>query len=254
MLEIAKPNTLWLWYASGKHPVARDYLELGHKHVMTEAFYQWIDEGHQTFGRTGKKAHPTCSWRFWAMTPKSGDIALGLIKDSCDAIGRPFPFLIMMVGKLEGWEKHWELLPIVCEKSWTQMEYVGSRNYKSVDALKTDLEAMRFPNPSEGKGSIWDEYADSPIVVKDSDLPAGMKARISLQLQAYQRESEVFIPLDAVSDTMSLIRLWHLEIKNVSEKPPPSLFIGGAGVNIFMAVFGRPLKKDDFVRLWSVSP
>ncbi len=254
MLEIGKSNSSWIWYASGKHPVAKDYLELGQAHIMTEAFSRWIEEGHQAFGRAGGRAHPTCSWRFWAMTPKGGELALGLVKESCDSIGRPFPFLIMAVGRLEGWEKHWELLPLVCEKCWARMEYIGSRNYREIEALKADLEAMRFPSgTSEEKGNIW-ERPSAPETLEDSDIPAGMKARISLQLQTYLRESEAFIPVDSGPGAMTIIRLWHQEIKAAAQRPPTSLFIGGAGVNIFMAVYNRPLRKDDFVRLWSVSP
>ncbi len=253
MLEVGKSDSRWLWSAFGKHPVARDYLELGPDHVMAQAFSQWIDQGHHAFVSSGRRAHQSCSWRFWAMTPKKGELAIGLLKDSCDSIGRPFPFLVMGAGRVEGWEDHWELLPLVCEKSWVQMEYIGSRNYKEVELLKADIQALRPPFGAGGEhAASWEEYSLKAASMNFT-LPADTKKGIREYIRAYLNDQEAFIPIEAGVDAMGLICLLNKELKEGLDRPPTSLFVGGAGMETFMAVFSRPLRQDDFVKLWSVS-
>ncbi len=111
-----KSVTNWQWDVAGKHPVAKDFFALGQRSLMAEAFTEWIRRGADSLISTSKELliH-SCSWRFWAKTPQAGILACGVIRNSCDSVGRPFPLLVMGTGKLEKWEDNWELLPFSCE-------------------------------------------------------------------------------------------------------------------------------------------
>ena len=141
-----KSVTNWQWDVAGKHPVAKDFFALGQRSLMAEAFTEWIRRGADSLISTSKELliH-SCSWRFWAKTPQAGILACGVIRNSCDSVGRPFPLLVMGTGKLEKWEDNWELLPFSCEGPWRQMEQLASKKYESFEVFQEDVGMLRPP-------------------------------------------------------------------------------------------------------------
>ena len=125
MLEIFKLNRSWEWGAYGKHPVARDYFSTCNDIPILKAFSSWVEKGYQSL-ETGKNPEPWNTFRFWIKGPKK-DLIMGILRDSSDSIGRVFPLLIIGTGALKNWEKNWERIPSICEKSWARTEYIACK-------------------------------------------------------------------------------------------------------------------------------
>jgi len=89
----------------GKHPVAMDYFHLGTSAPLVNAFGAWIENGYQKVVSPARNGLALHSWRFWARGIQKGHIACGVVRDSSDSTGRPYPLLVMGIGKLPGWEK-----------------------------------------------------------------------------------------------------------------------------------------------------
>ncbi len=136
----------WQWFVAGKHPAARDYFAIGHRRPMFEAFSAWIRIGVECLSDRSRElfARP-CSWRFWARTPERGELSCGVVRNSSDSAGRPFPLLVMGIGRLAAWEENWDLLPCACEGVWGQMEELSVRPCSTLDQVRDGVELLRPP-------------------------------------------------------------------------------------------------------------
>ncbi len=157
MLGSVKQKQGWAWGAAGKHPVARDYIAIGAQTPLLKAFADWMESGYSALQERPQQA---CSWRFWARGMKKQELVCGLLRDSNDSVGRPYPFLIFGTGPLDGWEETWELLPYVFEGIWSRMEYVGSKKSFDVSALESDLGMLPYPTLFQGAGAAAGKYQD----------------------------------------------------------------------------------------------
>ena len=113
---------MWHWVMCGKHPAFKDYFHLGQKLPMVTALSEWIEKGYR--GVAGSKVSPAnlLSWRFWAGGMDRDTLLCGVLKESTDSVGRPYPLLVAGSGPLNGWKTRWDLVPRACEQSWSQME------------------------------------------------------------------------------------------------------------------------------------
>ncbi len=241
----------WQWIAYGKHPAAKDFFRLGRFGRLAENVSLWVDKGYQLFA--ARKQVGQNSWRFWTRGSQKDALSCGVIRDCHDQLGRPYPLLIMGEGIVQGWEDHWDLNLLMCERSWSQMEYLYTRNFKSMQQMEGEIQRILPPishglelkekrNPLEGAGPK-----------KEDSAPIFQEGEEEIISQLIQR-GEVFLPLDQLSPDPStgihvLHGLWGKEVKI----PPHAFFIGGTIEKGFLAVFKRPLVPADFVRLWSVS-
>ena len=149
-------HQLWNWCFYGKHPAAKDYFTIGEHATMAQAFIDWVQGGYLPL--IGKKEKPgiSNSWRFWSRTPVKGQLICGLVRSSCDAIGRTYPLLMIGAGPLEGWEKNWDVLPFACEKVWQQLEHISTRQHSTLERLKQGMKLLKPPDNqwTELRGSI----------------------------------------------------------------------------------------------------
>ena len=240
MRNTSKSITGWHWAAAGKHPAARDFMEAGEGFPLFDALCQWMEKGYE------EKSHdtdgtPFNSWRFWARGGRRNTVACGLLRDSCDSIGRPYPLLIMGTGELDGWEEHWDLLPLACENTWSQMEAFSARMYKTFRDLEEDLSGMRIPSPrwEEFSGTDFSTYTSAPSrSLIEKFVPGEV---FSIQLE----------PLPASEQKMQIVA-WHRLCKNHIKELPVIVFMGNTGGQtpyLFMA--RRALAIDDFRTLWT---
>ncbi|MBI5556200.1 MAG: type VI secretion system-associated protein TagF [Deltaproteobacteria bacterium] len=242
MLGLGRSANAWQWHVSGKHPVAKDYFSSGPKSPVAEAFAEWMRRGTEKFAASREILSRACSWRFWAKTATRETIVCGVVRNSCDSVGRPYPFLVMGTGLLEKWEEHWDLLPYACEGLWNQMEQMATRNYSSFERLKEDLLILRPPLPQ------WPE-----LDAKRSDLLAGQDfSGLNQAPAAVDRGQDIFfMPLQCAShDPFALIIQNHITLKQKIGMVPNSLFIGGLIDQPGFALFTRPLTVSDFERMW----
>ncbi|MCB2181953.1 MAG: type VI secretion system-associated protein TagF [Desulfobulbaceae bacterium] len=239
-----KSITNWQWDVSGKHPAARDFFVMGQRNLMSEAFAEWLRRGAERMVTTSKESLVrSCSWRFWAKTPRAGILACGVIRNSCDAVGRPFPLLVMGTGKLENWEENWELLPFACERLWSQMEQLASRNYDSFELFQEDVNLLRPPRGN------WEEMNMEKIAL---DQESGSESGFELQSVMVGQNQATFIPFQAAghSDFYVMISHAHSLLKRKINAVPNSLFMGGLIEYPGLALFERPLSGQDFERMW----
>jgi type VI secretion system protein VasJ len=244
----------WQWVICGKHPGLKDYFHLGPNLPMVAALAEWIEKGYR--GVAGVRTSPTnlLSWRFWAGGSDRDTLLCGILRDSSDSVGRPYPLLVVGSGSLADWGAQWDLVPRACEQSWSQMESLSARIFRNLKGLEDELARVRAPQPD------WAEFGELPTQAgpyhPSSSEAAGPERQGNLegQVLALAKESEIFVALDEAPsvDPFTLIRLWHASLKKHQPEPPKAVFMGGNITATRLAFFRRPLTTRDFVRLWSL--
>jgi type VI secretion system protein VasJ len=243
----------WHWAAYGKHQAAGDYFRVGGDLPLLNAFAGWVRQGYQTVAAKGVPATGYHSWRFWARGSTRGLLVSGLVRDSSDSHGRPFPLLIVGSGPLLGWEEYWDLVPFACEGGWNQMERLGTKGFETVRELEAEIRKIRSP------AAEWSAFTAERNGLGDRLASAARAARGSLleelKTRAAQlaRETEVHVSLDegAAPDQFTLASLWHSLIRETGGQVPHVVFMGGSPAGSFLLLFRRALMPTDFVRLWS---
>ncbi|BBO81519.1 type VI secretion system-associated protein TagF [Desulfosarcina ovata] len=240
----------WSWSAFGKHPSARDYFQIQMTSPLAKAFGEWVGTG---FGRLSEeiRRNGVYSWRFWSRGVKKGMLICGLAKSSADAIGRPYPLILLGEGPLNRWEQNWQLLPFVLSPMWEKMEYMASRRIAGIGELEADLERMDTPIAAWQKiltekaedGHGQDKEPVNKIIMDNLQEKAGM-------LEA-QLKLAVSLDQGGQTDPLVMSGAWHQALKSHLKGTPNTVFMGGSLERAFAVFFSRPLMVDDFTDLWS---
>jgi type VI secretion system protein VasJ len=236
-------NQNWQWAAFGKHPAARDYFRLGENHPLIKGFSDWIENGYQFL--TEKKRAPAgpYAWRFWARGSNRENLVCGLVRDSSDSLGRPYPLLIIGTGLLRGWNEYWDVLPFVCEGTWNQMESLSARTFSDLEHFGDEMGRI---NPPQSHWSEFKNLNDQALSPAAEDL----KKRIGTMAN----ENEMFLSLDeeeSMNDPLKWIHLHHSFLKPHLPETVTTAFMGGDPLKTWIVFFRRPLLREDFIRLWS---
>ena len=230
----------------GKHPVAMDYFQLGARAPLVNAFGAWIENGYQKVVSPTRNRLALHSWRFWARGIQKGHIACGVARDSSDSTGRPYPLLIMGIGKLPGWEENWDLLSFLFEKIWNQIEYLASRRF--ADLMQLEAEISRIQVTAEDWASCPDHVPEEKgYPHHSSDVQKAAEALLT------RNECYVSINSEQESDTALVARYWNCAVKSRTDIVPNAVFMGGIPEKSYLAIFTRSLTSSDFAQLWSVS-
>ncbi len=253
-MGILESDQSWRWAAYGKHPVARDFFRVGPDFPLLVGLSNWVEKGYESLASRKGVIRGHSSWRFWARGSQKETLACGLIRDSSDSLGRPYPLLMMGTGLMNAWEEHWDLLPLAFERVWNQMEYVSAQRFTDFNKLEGEIQNMRPPldHWSElSAKSIGLELAEANPDPADPDMEDLRRTATSLS-----EKSEFFVPIDQdpLRDQFRMICLFHFILKNEAGIIPSALFLGGTLESAYLAVFRRPLTVSDFVQLWSAPP
>lgn len=234
-------NKPWCWTAVGKHPAASDYINLDGGSPLLDALADWMAKGYDEINRGQRPGAGPYSWRFWLRGAKKGVMICGVVRDSSDRIGRPFPLLIMGEGSLKNWEKQWERLPGSLIKTWQRMESMAAQRFEDLNAM---TEALRHLNSPDGP-----EPTD-PNETLSGELQADVDA-CKLQLQ---QDGRAMVALRTPQDVDALYTAsqWHLLLKSCFADIPRAVFWGGTPAQTYMAIFANALNTHDFVKLWTV--
>jgi type VI secretion system protein VasJ len=250
MLGSLKSGSEWKWAAFGKHPVAGDYLSVGSPDPFFQAFAGWVENGYRRLSGPRKTADALTSWRFWARSHQKDILMCGVSRDSFDAVGRPYPLVIMGTGSLPGWQRRLAMLPFALEAAWIQMEYLATKRYLDVSQIEADIQ--RLPGP-DGR---WDALeADRKQRWDVWPLPERpVPARIRQQLETEGDAPMFLVPLAAgdCRDPAMLASLWNDALVTNNTAAPNAVFLGGVPDATYLAFFRRPLAVPDFMTLWSV--
>ncbi len=249
MLGILRSIHNWQWAGFGKHPVVKDYFQVGKDHSLMNAFLDWVKKGY--FEITSKDminpAH--CSWRFWARIPKRESVVCGLLRDSSDSIGRPYPLLVVGIGLLKGWEENWDLLPFSCEATWQQTEYLSTSKFMNINELEDSVLKLKTPE------NRWSDFINEREPLWERELTGSLS--LELIEERIKRESEQIIFITSlddehIPDQFTLVSIWHYFLKRNLQTIPNAVFMGGTTEKAYLVVFKRPLQSSDFVLLWSI--
>ncbi len=238
MLGRLRTERRWQWSACGKHPAAKDYFNVGDTFPLSKAFAEWMGRSFDTIDRKkAESAHP--SWRFWTREIRHDHVVCGIIRDSGDAVGRPYPLLIMGAGPLADWDDHWDLIPFVCEQLWVQAEQAAARPWPDLAAFEGELRAIRPPT------SRWSDLASRLTQFENFPLEA-LRERLR-QLS----DTDPFLCLDGQPyDHFDLIGVCHYLCRMNTKAIPNVVFMGGTVDHTYFAPFKRALSTADFARMW----
>ena len=238
----SKKYSGWQWNVCGKHPSARDFFALGGNNFIAEAFARWIRLGAEGLQKVSREnLLRSCSYRFWARVPEKGVLSCGVIRNSCDSAGRPYPLLVIGTGRLEHWEGNWDLLPFSCDVLWAQMERLASRKYNSLSELEDDTLLLHPPRED------WDKMA-----VERQGLQEVNEDTPSI-LPAHSVESDaLFLGLDqdSIDHLFQSVIKWNIILKENIQAVPNSLFLGGTEDHVALVLFRRSLDDTDFINMW----
>jgi type VI secretion system protein VasJ len=247
MLGIKRSIHEWRWSAYGKHPVAKDYINVGQKFPLFDIFSAWIEKVYQMVA-SKKNPEGFCSWRFWTRESQRQNIVCGVIRDSSDSIGRPYPLLLMGTGPLKDWESQWDLLPLACENTWGQIEYLSVQMFDDLTKMESEVQNIRPPYPE------WSKF----IKEREDIINANSQGLREFDRQASDMSAKdaCFICLDQGSshDHFEMISVWHFLFKSHRKTAPSAAFMGGTAQRAHLVFFRRPVSPSDFIDLWSVSP
>lgn len=234
--------------------MVKDYFQSGSNNTLLMAFSDWMDKGYRLLKSKQADSKRLVSWRFWAQGVKKNMIVCGIVKDSSDQIGRYYPILFTGTGILDDWINHWDLLPFALEKVWGQMDYLCSKRYNNYKNFEEETFNIRPPEPS------WQNYAQNRQELYKSSANSSdavpwdiVKFKQQLTRLAKIPRLYAYIDQDLAANISIPLGLWHTLMKNSLTHAPSSVFIGGTGDSIYLAVFMNALTANDFVELWSDS-
>ena len=253
MLGAVESSQRWQWVALGKHPVARDFFRLGPDVAMAGGFAEWLESGYRALPSKPRTPAEFRSFRFWAKGPGKDGLVLGVLRDSSDDIGRPYPLFTMGTGPLKAWEEHWDLLPLACEMSWGRIEYLSGGKVQDLRRMEIEVtQRLRPPEPA------WETLAERQRSM--NPLGSGSAAGGSLMaVKEMERrasglcgQAEIVLSLPGTpADPSSTAALWGCLLRKCGVATPSVVFLGGGLGASSLAVFRRALVPADFVRLWT---
>jgi len=238
----------WRFAAFGKHPGAKDFIRLGSTTPMLEGIADWVDKGYAGIEGKKKGMADAASWRFWSRGFGPGALVCGVVRDSVDRLGRPYPLLVLGTGPLREWEGHWDLLPYACLPVWQRIEYLGAQRYEEIGRLESAIRGLHPPSPE------WTDYSGrrdredtAPVASGAGPDPAGGGAPPG--------EETLFIRLDGEpgKDPFPAAVRWQSLLRRGRAEPPNAVFFGGTISRAYLGVFRKALAAPDFARIWNVT-
>lgn len=244
----------WRFAAIGKHPAAGDYLRLGDATPLISGIAAWVDGGYVTVEGKKRGMADSSSWRFWTKGNGPGELACGVVRDSSDRFGRPYPLLLIGAGTVREWERNWDLLPYACLPVWERAEYLGAQRYEEIGRFETAIRGLTFPVP---EWAAW-----SARRKREAVDPTGGDGSAHLD-QEPGREgggtvpggSSRFVRLDGGygKEPFPQALGWLSRIREIDAEPPNAVFFGGTLSRSYLGLFRRRLSPPDFARLWNIT-
>ena len=236
MLEIADTNYQFTISAFGKHPAFDDFFSIQVASPIPRALVAWIEKAVVQHPPAHQKA-TSCSYRFWTKGIKNYDLTLGLVRDSSDRMGRPYPLLITAGVAIKNWQKTWQDIFSVFEPVFRTFEASAAGrhdDFKSFETALQNINGQRVNAP----GKTVDKLPHSILAFYKQD---GKKNRLSLPVSKL---------LAAFENTGVKPDTWGFFKKN--PPIPGAVFLGGMPDMPMIHMFNRPLRAQDFNRLFEL--
>jgi len=246
MLDIFTLNRPWNWTVCGKHPAAGDYFRLGSEDPILKAFSGWVETGYQ------KLAHENISnfhaWRFWVKCPQKNTLICGIAQDSSDKLGRHYPLILMGKGILKKWENNWGYLPVVCENIWNKLERLVGGRFTDIRQMEKEILQIQTPKV-DWREMTQRKIAEEPVI----DIFKNNTCHVKNIIDTLDNQNEIMIPIsgELSQAPFAFAEKLHFVLAEHLKTTPNAVFMGGLPNAPRVAIFKRPLKTKDFVRLWS---
>ncbi len=254
MLGLKNRKPAAAFFALGKHPAFNDYFSLNEPSTLSEAMTLWIETGVQEKEKNRKMLlRDKCetngaihTYRFWMQAGRREELALGIVRDSCDSLGRVFPLLIMAHGIVKEWYKSWHYIFQEWESVFRDLETAATSQYMDFQDFQARLKKIRFP----------ETLAPHPPYCDDTGCPAALvtpESTLAL-FQHNQNQDAVCIPASSLK-----IPDFSCDEKMVKKyffsKPaiPASMFFGGIPEAPILSIYNRPLRPKDFSDLFNLT-
>jgi type VI secretion system protein VasJ len=223
---------------------------------MAKSLAGWMEVGYGGISPCGDSVSDLKAWRFWARGPSRGQICCGILRDSADRFGRPYPLLVAGTGPLPGWEEAWDLLPIVLEKNWQQMDRLTTRSFGLLRELEDELRGFSEPAPEWVRFRAERDEMTQAETTSLRRIQALFENLRSWSFHPDRKTEMVILVNDSLSlEPMVVFSLWHMVLKNEGYSTiPNAVFLGGPQIESFLVLFRRALVPEDFHKLWSVKP
>ncbi len=231
----------WRFAAFGKHPGAKDYIRLGSTTPMLEGIADWVDQGYAGIEGKRKGMADAASWRFWSKGFGTGALVCGVVRDSVDRLGRPYPLLVLGTGSLREWEGHWDLLPYACLPVWQRIEYLGAQRYEEIGRFESAIRGLHPPAPE------WADFSGR----RDREIAASVHEGND----GVPGEAIRFLRLDGGlgRDPFPEAVGWQSRLRRNDGSAPNAVFFGGTISRAYLGIFRKALATPDFARIWNVT-
>lgn len=245
MLGLTISEQKWIWSASGKHPVARDFFRIGQDSAIGSSMSEWVNKGFSQLKADMKTGRSPRFWRFWARGGAKNELVCGILRDSCDSMGRFYPILVLGAGTVSSWEEHWDLLPFACEPTWKRIEYLCTRNQGDLAGFEREIINLRPPVPD------WQNFSATSEAGINS-LQEDHSARALEKTAGYaQDDQHMTVVLDCdFPDNLLIVSLLLRSVRENRKIAPNIVLIGGSLDSTLLSVYWRPLLSGDFAVLW----
>ena len=251
--SVAAPDG-WKFAAFGKHPGAKDYIRLGSTTPILAGIADWVDKGYAGIEGKKKGMADAASWRFWSKGFGTGSLVCGVVRDSVDRLGRPYPLLVLGTGSLREWEGQWDLLPYACLPVWQRIEYLGAQRYEEIGRFESAIRGLHPPAPE------WADFSgrrDREVAAKEvrSGSAGPDDASVRAGNDAVPGEPIRFLRLDGGlgRDPFPEAVGWQSRLRRDDGSAPNAVFFGGTISRAYLGVFRKALATPDFVRIWNVT-
>lgn len=244
----------WIFAVFGKHPWAKDYIRLGGTTPMLEGIADWVDKGYEGIECKKRGMTDAASWRFWSKGVGPGALVCGVVRDSVDRLGRPYPLLVLGTGPLRDWEVHWDLLPYACLPVWERFEYLGAQRYEEIGRLESAIRGLHPPLPD------WEDFSGRRD--REAAVPETRSGTAGPRL-ASEKEGDAAVPGDASRfirlegeagrDPFTAAVGWQSRLRRDDAEAPNAVFFGGTFSRAYIGVFRKRLSSPDFARIWNVA-
>ena len=234
MLEIANTNYHFKISAFGKHPAFDDFFTIQVESAMTRALVAWIEKAADQQTRAHKK-NTAGSYRFWTKGIKNYDLIIGVIRDSSDRMGRPFPLLITADVAIKNWQKTWHDIFTAFEPVFRTFEKSATGRYDDFKSFETSLQKINGQDVHP-PGKTVDELPNSILAFYKKDA----------------EKNQLCLPVSKLLATFKNTGIkpetWGFLKKN--PQIPGAVFLGGVPDMPMIHMFNRPLRAQDFNRLF----
>jgi type VI secretion system protein VasJ len=244
----------WRFAAFGKHPGAKDYVRLGSTTPLLTGIADWVDKGYAGVEGKKKGMADAAAWRFWSKGSGPGALVCGVVRDSADGLGRPYPLLVLGTGPLREWEGNWDLLPYACLPLWQRIEYLGAQRYEEIGRFESAIRGLHPPVPEWADFSGRRDREASVPDVRSGNAGPGVASN-NEGGDALPGESSRFIRLDggAGGDPFRAAVGWQSRLRGEDAEAPNAVFFGGTFSRAYLGVFRKRLSTPDFARIWNVT-